>query len=421
MQYVRLSQPAGPQSQRAGIVSTNAGRQRHCERATAYNKGSFSFSSPAPIHLNTSIARFDWVPSDKHRVFVRGNLQDDSYCLPRAVSRTAARHTLIDDNSKGITVGDTWTITPRLINDIRYGYVRQGYADSGVGKGDYVDFRFLDAPTSETRSTHHQHSGQQYRRQLELDQGQSHPRVRRELAPDSPEPLLRRHLLERRHHQSLLASAAILPIRASSACPRCDSGFANSYEIAFANLVGTVPQITDIFNYKLTSATAGSALAEGAFIDRHFKANEFEWYAQDAWRIKPNLTITFGLRHTLLQTPYETSGQEVTPTIDTHTWYLQREAAAQQGQIYEADLSSLPPATSTASPASGRCRRTTLLRASAIAYSPDTKTSIRVGAGIYYDHYGEALVNTFDQNGSFGMSSSISNPAGVYGIEGTAP
>ncbi|HEY3835405.1 MAG TPA: hypothetical protein VGL72_02485, partial [Bryobacteraceae bacterium] len=41
-----------------------------------------------------------------------------------------------------------------------------------------------------------------------------------------------------------------------------------------------------------------------------------------------------------------------------------------------------------------------------------------VGAGFYFDHYGESLVNIFDQNGSFGISSSVTNPAGVYQIEG---
>ncbi len=46
------------------------------------------------------------------------------------------------------------------------------------------------------------------------------------------------------------------------------AGFGNSYEIAFANLVGTVPQLTDVSNYKLTSATSGSALGDGAFVDR---------------------------------------------------------------------------------------------------------------------------------------------------------
>ena len=33
------------------------------------------------------------------------------------------------------------------------GYVRQGFGDIGPAAGDFVDFRFLTTPTSETRTT----------------------------------------------------------------------------------------------------------------------------------------------------------------------------------------------------------------------------------------------------------------------------
>ncbi len=114
------------------------------------------------------------------------------------------------------------------------------------------------------------------------------------------------------------------------------SGFANSYEIAFANLVGTVPSLTNSYNYHVDSSSSGTLLADGAYLQRHFSANEFEWYVQDAWHATPNLILTFGLRHTILQTPWETKGQQVAPTIDTDAWYKERESQAQQGQIYDA-------------------------------------------------------------------------------------
>ena len=157
-----------------------------------------------------------------------------------------------------------------------------------------------------------------------------------------------------------------------------NGGFGNSYEIAYANLVGTIPQINDIFNYKLTSATAGTALADGAFINRHFKANEFEWYVQDAWRVMPNLTITFGLRHTILQTPYETSGQQVTPTIDTHNWYLQSESRPhRQVRSTRPILQFAPAGPSYGKPGFWPKSKDNFAPRFAIAYSPDTKTSIR--------------------------------------------
>ena len=40
-----------------------------------------------------------------------------------------------------------------MINDLRYGYVRQGNANQGIGQGDYVSFRFMDQAISQTRST----------------------------------------------------------------------------------------------------------------------------------------------------------------------------------------------------------------------------------------------------------------------------
>ncbi len=55
-----------------------------------YNAGSYSFSSPNPQRLNTSIARIDFVPSDKHRIFVRGNLQKDTTRRRRSNSRGRA-------------------------------------------------------------------------------------------------------------------------------------------------------------------------------------------------------------------------------------------------------------------------------------------------------------------------------------------
>jgi len=41
------------------------------------------------------------------------------------------------------------------------------------------------------------------------------------------------------------------------------------------------------------------------------------------------------------------------------------------------------------------------------------KTVIRMGASVVYDHNGSGLLNTFDSGGSFGLSTGLSNPAGI--------
>jgi hypothetical protein len=383
-----------------------------------YNTGSYTFSSPAPLRLNTGIGRLDYVASDRHRLFVRGNLQDDATDFTEQFPGQPPSRVL-QDNSKGLTVGETWTINPRIVNDVRYGFVRQGFSNRGVGSGDYVDFRFMANPTAETRTTITNVPVNNVVDNLSWNKGNHTIEV-----GGNWRLIYQNHNSNANSFNSATTNPYWLggnpPQPGSIGAPGVGPGFGNSYEIAFANLAGVVPQVTDIFSYKANSASSGTLLADGSMIPRHFKANEFEWYIQDAWRIRPNLTLTFGVRHTILQTPYETSGQQVTPTIDTHAWYLQRETAAQAGQIYEPDLQFSPSGPYYNKPGFWPKSKNNFAPRLAVAWSPNPRTSIRVGAGIYYDHYGEALVNTFDQNGSFGLSSQVSNPAGVYGIEGNA-
>lgn len=390
-----------------------------------YNEGSYSFASPNPVRLNTSIVRFDYTPSDRHKIFIRGQLQDDNTQYPEQFPGQGPSQ-IYQSNNKGIIAGDTWTISPSLVNDIRYGFVRQGVNYVGVGSGDYVDFRFLTTTTAETRTTitsvpvnnivdnlswtkgkHNLQFGANWRL---IHQNHNSDATTWQGASSNPYWL-----------GGNPPDPCLLDGTCSTTGPEVNNGpFANSYEIAFANLVGTIPSLTNSYNYHVDSATSGTLLPDGAFLQRHFKANEFEWYVQDAWRVKPNLTITLGVRHTILQTPSETSGQQVAPTIDTHAWYLQREAAAQQGQVDEPDMQFAPAGPYYGKPGFWPKQKDNFAPRLAVAYSPDAKTSIRAGAGIYFDHYGESLVNIFDQEGSFGISSSVTNPAGIYGIEGDA-
>ncbi len=381
------------------------------------NEGSYTFPSPNPKTLNTSIVRIDWVPSTSQRFFARGNLQKDTTGNTEQFPGQGPSSRIID-NTKGMTFGDTWTINQNMVNDIRYGYIRQGYGDIGVGSGDYVDFRFLTTPTAETRNTVVSVPVNNIVDNFSLTKGKHNIEVGVNW---------RLIYQNRTSNNSSFNGASTNPywLKGNPPDPSTlglnpvDGGFQNSYEIAYANLIGTVPSSTVVSNYNITSATNATLFTDGTPLVRHFKANEYEAYAQDSWRILPNLTITAGLRYTILQTPYETSGQQVAPTIDTHAWYLQRESAALQGQVYEPDLTFAPSGKFYNKPGFYPENKNNIAPRFAIVYSPDTKTTFRAGAGIYYDHFGEGLINTFDQNGSFGISSAVTNPAGTETVEGS--
>ena len=127
------------------------------------NTAGFTFSSPSPSTLNTSILKFDYNFHDKHHLFIRGNLQKDLTSQPEQYPGQPPSSTRID-NTKGLAAGDTWTLSSSLINDLRYGYIRQGYADAGTLTKDYVDFRFIDDLDPHTGTTTGECPGTQHHR-----------------------------------------------------------------------------------------------------------------------------------------------------------------------------------------------------------------------------------------------------------------
>ena len=167
------------------------------------NTGSHSFSSPNPKTLNTTIVRLDYTPSSKHHIFGRGNLQKDTTAGVEQFPGQGPSSQLTD-NSKGMAFGDTWTISSDLVNDLRYGYIRQGYGNIGVGSGDYVDFRFLDTATAETRSTIVSVPVNNIVDNFKLDQRRTQYSGWRQLASRSSEPQLESDILQLRHLESVL-------------------------------------------------------------------------------------------------------------------------------------------------------------------------------------------------------------------------
>jgi hypothetical protein len=117
-----------------------------------YNTNSFSWSAPNPTRLATYIGKIDYAISDRHRMFVRGNLQNDHRSDPPPLPGGAPINTYTS-NTKGIGVGEIWTISPSVVNNARYGFIRQGYSNRGSGSGPYVTLASVSNPVGETRTS----------------------------------------------------------------------------------------------------------------------------------------------------------------------------------------------------------------------------------------------------------------------------
>ena len=387
------------------------------------NTASFTWSAPNPTSLNTFISKIDYTMGS-HSIFVRGNLQADTQSGPPQFPGDPPSYAL-KTNSKGLAAGDTWTIGNRLINAFHYGYIRQGIDNAGAGDGPYVDFVGLSPLNAENRSTindvpvhnfiddftwvKHEHTlqfGANYR----LIHNISDSNATSFSSADGNFSYV---------NLSGIANTGQNFDPAAFGYPAVANSFANSFNNAMIADVGLVSDINTSSNYSVSrDGMTGDLLPQGAMIDRDYKSNEFEYYLQDSWRIRPNLTITFGMRHTLLQTPYEVNGQQVQPTIDWNNWFIQRGLGALKGESIQPLIAFGPSGQARGLKPYWPMNPANIAPRFAIAYSPDASggplhalfggkntSSIRAGFGMYYDHYGQGIVNSFSQLGSFSLSS----------------
>jgi hypothetical protein len=113
----------------------------------------FSFSAPMPGKLDTYIAKLDYNLRQNHRFFVRGGLVNDHTSLQPQQLQGLPANQIGLNNSKGVIAGYTATFSPTLVNNFRYGFIRQGTDRAGLQTRPYIQFNFLDSIQGFTPST----------------------------------------------------------------------------------------------------------------------------------------------------------------------------------------------------------------------------------------------------------------------------
>jgi hypothetical protein len=392
-----------------------------------FNFRGFTFQAPAPAKLNTYIVKLDYnlTRDGNHHLFVRGNLQNDNSAgvtVEGSQYPGAPPDATTFSNNKGIAVGYTALLRSNLINNLRYGYIRQGLDSVGLQSQHFVNFRGLDdlnGQTSTTRSivpVHNISDDITWTKGKHTWQFGANLRIINDGRVGNADSFNFAQT-----NVSWLDHAAIANTGSSlDPCafglPCVTNGFSQSYDLSVAALTGIVPFVQGEYNQNKTGALS----PEGAFVSRNFRAHEGEWYAQDTWRVKPSLTLTLGLRYTLLQPPYETHGNQIAPDVSLNQFFKQRGTAMLAGQTYNPLIGLDISGQANGKAPYWAWDYKNFAPRFAVAWSPSPKLSIRAGYGLYYDHFGEGIVNSFDRNGSFGLTTLIDNPAGTQDVD-TAP
>ena len=117
--------------------------------------------------------------------------------------------------------------------------------------------------------------------------------------------------------------------------------------------------------------------------NKFFRQHEFDWYAQDTWKIRSNISLNLGLRYQLNGVPYETSGNLSNLLQDPGTFATGQPLVfslvgpGTGHQLYQPDYKNIEPRAG-------------------ITWDPwkDGKTAIRAGFGIFHDRtFGNAFGN----------------------------
>jgi hypothetical protein len=414
-----------------------------------YNLLGYTFASPWPDNLSMYVAKLDYnlTANGSHQLFVRA-VQDGDHNSAGASEFPGQPNSVIEVvTSKGITAGYTANFKNSWINSFRFGYARQAFDDRGLQNSHFVHFRFISDinafsssvnrhvpvwnfvdDVTKQRGSHTFQFGANFRKVDNVSNSNQTSFFTATTNQDWMSP-------------TTIAGAGVSLDPATGPYPAVDGGFTQSYDVAVTDLAGLISEVSA--NYNLDKHL--SALPEGTMVHRDYRDWEAEWYAQDAWRVRPNLTVTLGLRYSLLEPPYETSGTQVAPTISTHDWFLQRGKAADMGQNYfVTGLDSLgnpifDPNHELQFALSGQANHAkpywawdykNLAPRLAIAYSPTAdsglgrkiwgapgKSSIRLGWGMYFDHFGQGITSSFDRENGFGLSSSNGNAAGSVSVD----
>src|SRR5712692_5252264 len=414
-----------------------------------FNYSGFRFRAPVKLDNNIFIAKLDYhITADgRHTMFWRGALQN--VFNPQAPFLPGDRpEQIVTDHSKGFVVGYTAVLNPTMVNTFHYGFTRQstgftGNSDTkewnvfyGLDEG-FVYSHNSQAPThnflddfSWTKGKHTLQFGgnvgivRDPRVSLEhsfsLGKGATNwmsPTGFANTATHAPGSLDCPAVGAPGGGSPLDPCHAIDP---NTGQPFAEPASTFAFDYPALGLIGMVSDIVANYNYDKQL----QPLAKGIPVRRKYGLEWYEFYGQDSWRIKPNLTVTFGVRWSLFPPPWEVNGFQASPDVNLGQQFDQLTRNMKQGLGY--DQIPLLSFVKGGPANNGRgwysFEKSDFSPRFSFAYSPrpsgagvrsifgeGDKTVIRGGFSKVYDRAGMQMLSTFVANPPGGFGATIQN------------
>lgn len=324
-----------------GLLNLYNSRFPHANDLTlgnGINTGGFRWNAPVVRDDNIYTTRFDVVPTDRQRAFVRFTITrrdstNDFQFVPGDEDAVS-----FQDRSYSVAFGHTWIISSNLTNSLTLGVSKQenffsppteqpsfpySFGGGTIGGAfpsmSYQD-RLVTVPT--------------YRDDITWTHGNHTLIAGVQLKPIKQFSTLRNDFtfvtLGLGGTGIVTNFGAFTNPAAASLRPGNllnNATAINGYDSALASILGRIATTTTNYNYN----ASGQALPPGTGKFRDYAYNEYEGYVQDNWRLRSDLTLNLGVRYSLYPAPYETSGALASDTTDWRELLKVRMANAAAG------------------------------------------------------------------------------------------
>jgi Carboxypeptidase regulatory-like domain len=389
-----------------------------------FNYSGYRFRAPIKENNNAFIARLDYHLSadGKHSLFLRGNLQNLSNPQAPFLPGSPPEQTLTD-HSRGLALGYTAVLSRTMVNTATWGFTRQSTGFVGNTNQEWNVFYGLD------QGFVYGHNAQVPVNNF-LDDF-SWTKGKHTFQFGGNIGIVRDPRVSLEHSFSLgkgatnwMSPTGFANTGGSYLDPAniglAEPGSTFAYDYPVLGLLGMVSDIVANYNYDKQL----NVLPAGTLVKRNYGLEWYEFYGQDSWRIKPNLTATFGLRWSLFPPPWEVNGYQASPNVNLGEQFDQIVKNMNQGMGYYSIplLSFVPGGSANNGPGWYNFEKSDFSPRFSFAYSPrpagrwlrsvfgeGDKTVIRGGFSKVYDRSGMQLLSTFDANPPGGYGATIQN------------